>query len=132
MKTVAALANAEGGTLLFGIDNDGAVVGIDDTRKLLDRMTQLIRDWVRPHVDFDIELTEVDGKRVLLVRVAAGAEPPYGVGTTDRRIDYHVRRSGTSSTATPTEFATLCGRVSQLGCRPDPSSADGELSALQR
>ena len=55
MKTVAALANAEGGTLLFVIDNDGAVVGlgIDDTRKLLDCMTQLIRDWVRPHVDFD-------------------------------------------------------------------------------
>jgi SpoIID/LytB domain protein len=88
METVAAFANAEGGTLLFGIDSEGAVVGvgIDEMRKALDRVPQLILDWVRPHVDFDTELTEVDGKRVLLVHVAAGAEPPYGVGTTDRRI----------------------------------------------
>ena len=59
MKTVAALANAEGGTLLFGIDNDGAVVGlgIDDTRKLLDRMTQLARDGLHIDVlDGDVEL----------------------------------------------------------------------------
>ncbi|MDP9226076.1 MAG: ATP-binding protein [Actinomycetota bacterium] len=105
MKTVAAFANGEGGTLLFGIDNDGAVVGlgIPDARKTLDRTTQLVRDWVRPHVDFDTELTEVDGKQVLLVRVDAGAEPPHGVGTTDRRIDYYIRRSATSFPATPAD-----------------------------
>lgn len=115
MKTVAAFANGEGGTLLFGIDNDGAVVGlgIDDVRKTLDRATQLIRDWVRPHVDFDTELTEVDGKHVLLVRVDAGAEPPYGVGTTDRRIDYYVRRSATSFPATPADVrAFVRARIS--------------------
>jgi Putative DNA-binding domain len=105
MKTVAAFANGDGGTILFGIANDGAVVGvgIDDARKALDRTTELIRDWVRPHVDFDIELTDVDDKQVLLVRVEAGSEPPYGVGTTDRRIDYYIRRGGTTSPATPAD-----------------------------
>jgi hypothetical protein len=105
MKTVAAFANGDGGTLLFGVDDHGAVVGlgIDDARKALDRMTQLIRDWVRPHVDFDTELADVDGKQVLLVRVDSGAEPPYGVATTDRRIDYYVRRSGTTFPATPAD-----------------------------
>jgi predicted HTH transcriptional regulator len=122
MKTVAAFANREGGTLLFGIDNDGAGVGlgIDDARKALDRTTQLIRDWVRPHVDFETELTEVDGKRVLLVCVAAGAEPPYGVGTTDRGIDYYVRRSGTSSTATPADVRAVVR--ARLPARTSPGS----------
>ncbi|HET8895411.1 MAG TPA: ATP-binding protein [Gaiellaceae bacterium] len=102
MKTVAAFANGDGGAILFGIANDGAVVGvaIDDVRKALDRTTELIRDWVRPHVDFDIELADVDEKQILLVRIEAGSEPPYGVGTTDRRIDYYIRRSGTTSPAT--------------------------------
>jgi predicted HTH transcriptional regulator len=124
MKTVAAFANREGGTLLFGIDNDGAGVGlgIDDARKALDRTTQLIRAWVRPHVDFDTELTELDGKRVLLVCVAAGAEPPYGVGTTDRGIDYYVRRSGTSSTATPADVRGVVRARLPAGRRRDPSS----------
>jgi len=59
--------------------------------------------WVRPHVDFDAELADLDGKWVLLVRVNAGAEPPYGVATTDRKIDYYVRRSGTTFPASPAD-----------------------------
>lgn len=122
MKTIAAFANGEGGTLLFGIDNDGAVLGlgIDNARKTLDRTTQLIRDWVRPHVDFDAELTEVDGKQVLLVRVDAGAEPPYGVGTTERRIDYYVRRSATSFPATPADVRAFVRARLSADASPRP------------
>lgn len=122
MKTVAAFANGDGGTLMFGIDNDGAVVGcaIDDARKTLDRVTQLIRDWVRPHVDFDTELTDLDGNHVLLVRVAAGDEPPYGVGTTDRRIDYYVRRSATSSPATPADIRAFVRARLPASASPGP------------
>jgi stage II sporulation protein D len=114
MKTVAAFANREGGTLLFGIDNDGAGVGlgIDDARKALDRTTQLIRDWVRPHVDFDTDLTELDGKRVLLVCVSAGRTA--GSTTTSDAAGHRLPR------LLPM-FAALCGRVSPLGRRRDPA-----------
>jgi predicted HTH transcriptional regulator len=106
MKTVAAFANGDGGTLLFGIDDEGSVVGLPeaDIRTAIDRMTHLVNDWVRPHVHSHTELAEVDGNRVMLVRVDAGAEPPYGVGTTDRRIDYYVRRSATTFRATPADI----------------------------
>jgi hypothetical protein len=122
MKTVSAFANGEGGTLLFGIDNDGAVsgLGIDNLRATLDRTTQLIRDWVRPHVDFDTELTEVDGKQVLLVRVDTGAEPPYGVGTTERRIDYYIRRGATSFPATPADVRAFVRARLSVGAAPGP------------
>jgi hypothetical protein len=121
MKTVAAFANGEGGTLLFGIDDDGAVTGlsIDDARKTLDRTTDLIRAWVRPHVDFDTELAEVDGKQVLLVRVEAGHETPYGVGTTERRIDYYVRRGATSSPASSADVRAF------VRARLPPSMSSG-------
>jgi Putative DNA-binding domain len=105
MKTIAAFANGEGGTVLFGIDDDGGVVGLgtDDAHTATDRMTQLIRDRVRPHVYFRTELAGVDGEQVLLVRVEPGVEPPYGVGTTNRRIDYYVRRDATTFLATPAD-----------------------------
>lgn len=120
MKTVAAFANGDGGTLLFGVDNEGAVVGLatDDVRTAVDRITQLIRDRVRPTVGFDTELADIDGKQVLLVRIDAGAEPPYGVGTTDRRIDYYVRRSGTTFLATPADVrAFVQARLSETRSR---------------
>ena len=83
----------------------GDVVGLEahDPRDTIDRVTQLVSDRVRPLVNFHPELADVDGRRVLLVRVNPGAEPPYGVGTTDRRIDYYVRRGATTFPATPTD-----------------------------
>jgi hypothetical protein len=105
MKTIAAFANDEGGTLLFGVDNDGTIRGLvdDDLRGAVDRLTSLIRDWVRPLPVFHPTLASVDGMQVLLVRVQQGAETPYGVGTSDRRVDYYVRRGGTTFPATPAD-----------------------------
>jgi Schlafen, AlbA_2 len=109
MKTVAAFANGAGGTLLFGVENDGRICGfsVDDMGGAVDRMTSLIRDWVRPLVDFEPKVAEVDRKKVLLVRVKPGVETPYGVSTTDRRIDYYVRRGGTTFPATPADVRAI-------------------------
>lgn len=102
MKTVAAFANGDGGTLLFGVENDGTVCGLaEDIRGAIDRLTLLIRDWVKPLGDFQLAVADVDGKNVL--RVEPGTDTPYGVGTTERRLDYYVRRGGTTFPATPAD-----------------------------
>jgi hypothetical protein len=104
MKTVAAFANGGGGTILFGIENDGSVNGLDlDVRSAVDRLTLLIRDWVKPLVDFHPTATEIEGRTVVLVRVEPGVDAPYGVGTSERRVDYFVRRGGTTFPATPAD-----------------------------
>ena len=104
MKTVAAFANAGGGTILFGIENDGSVNGLDlDVRSAVDRLTLLIRDWVKPLVDFHPTAAEIEGRTVVLVRVEPGVETPYGVGTSERRVGYFVRRGGTTFPATPAD-----------------------------
>jgi hypothetical protein len=105
MKTVAAFANGDGGTLLFGVDDEGGVVGVAvrDRQEALDRVAQLIAAWVRPAADAESEFADLDGEQVLVVRVGRGDDAPYGVSTTERRIDYYVRRSGTTSPATPAD-----------------------------
>jgi Putative DNA-binding domain len=104
MKTVAAFANAGGGTILFGVENDGAVNGLDiDVRSAIDRLTLLIRDWIKPLVDFHPTAAEIEGKTVVLVHVEPGVDTPYGVGTSERRVDYFVRRGGTTFPATPAD-----------------------------
>jgi hypothetical protein len=105
MKTVAAFANGFGGTLLFGVEDDGHVRGLggEYTRRSVDRLTNLIRDWVRPLPDFEAEMVEVAGGGVIAVNVASGNEAPYGIGTNDRDIRYFVRRAGTTFPATPAD-----------------------------
>jgi hypothetical protein len=103
MKTAAAFANGDGGTLLPGVDNEGGVVGIGDEnpRNAADRVASLLTDWVRPRIHFNLELVTIDTATVLVADVFPGADTPYGVGTTDRVVTYYVRRGGNSFPATP-------------------------------
>jgi hypothetical protein len=105
MKTIAAFANGGGGTVLFGVDDEGLVLGLgaDSTSGAVDRLTNMVSDWVRPLPDFDVETVAIAGRAVLAVRVPPGAHAPYGVGTTDRDIRYYVRRGGTTFPATPAD-----------------------------
>lgn len=105
MKTVAAFANAGGGTVLFGVEDDGRIVGVGEhyARRSLDRLTNLIRDWVRPLPGFECEMVEVAGHGVIAINVASGREAPYGVGKDERDIRYYIRRAGTTFPASPAD-----------------------------
>jgi hypothetical protein len=105
MKTVAAFANGVGGTLLFGVEDDGRVVGVGDQhiRQSLDRLTNLISDWVRPLPDFACETVEVIGRAVIAVDVVSGSDAPYATGKNERDMRYYVRRAGTTFPATPAD-----------------------------
>jgi hypothetical protein len=124
MKTVAAFANANGGTILFGVDNHGVVVGLefDSGRSAMDRVTNLVTDWVRPPVDFTTLVTEVEGKPVLLLEVERGQETPYGIGTNDRGLEYFIRRNGTSMPARADEV-----RAAVQARTPTPQGRFGRL-----
>jgi hypothetical protein len=121
MKTVAAFANGGGGSLLFGVDDDGEVVGLgaDVSQEAVDRLTSLIDAWVRPRVTFSSALVDVRGARVLLVDVAGGADPPYGVGTKDQDVVYYMRRGATTFPAGPLDIRTfVLSRIESTSALP--------------
>ena len=49
-KTVIAFANSEGGTIYIGVDDDGTVVGIDNIGDEMLRLSNMIRDAIKPDV----------------------------------------------------------------------------------
>lgn len=110
MKTVAAFANGAGGSVVFGVDDeDHTIIGLGDayTRKNLDRLTNLITDWVRPLPHFRSAMVEINGKGLIVLDIAPGDEPPYGVGTDERNVQYYVRRGATTFPASPSNLRAL-------------------------
>lgn len=57
---MAAFATGEGGTLLYGVNNDGEVVGINRASGVEERLTNLVRTWISPLPEFSIETLPVD------------------------------------------------------------------------
>ena len=78
-KTAAAFANCDGGTIYIGIDDDGLVCGVPDADATMLRVTNALRDAIRPDVTMfvDCHYTDMDGKTVVAVSVQRGTARPY-------------------------------------------------------
>jgi len=88
LKTVGAYANYNDGEIIFGIDDNGAFVGVKNAKEESLRIENMINDSLVPVPDFKIEVTEKGNAEVILLDVKKGKDTPYYYkGTAYRRSD---------------------------------------------
>lgn len=96
------------GTLYIGVNDDGTVCGIDDVDGTMLRVTNAVRDTVRPDVTMFVECHNdlMDEKPIVCVTVQRGTARPYYLrGKGIRPEGVYVRRG--ASTVPATEAAIL-------------------------
>ena len=75
LKTVSAYANYGEGVIMFGIADDGTVVGMENPVDACLRIENMINDNIDPHPDFTIEINEK--LKVVKLTVEEGNNKPY-------------------------------------------------------
>lgn len=75
LKTVSAFANYGGGEILFGVNDDGQAVGVEDTQETCLSIENKINDSVSPAPDYSIAVNEAT--RVVSLMVKEGLHKPY-------------------------------------------------------
>src|SRR5215217_8868381 len=77
LKTLIAFANTAGGTLLIGKDNNGRIIGIDDVFAAEEQLANAIADSISPPLMPEIETTSLEGKALIIIRIAHWRGPFY-------------------------------------------------------
>ena len=75
LKTVSAFSNYDGGTILFGVDDDGNIKGLSDIIKACLDIENKINDNISPQPDYVLEPNEVNKTIKLIVK--SGLQKPY-------------------------------------------------------
>lgn len=75
LKTVSAYASYDGGTIMFGIDDSGKTVGLDNPDMLCLKIENKINDSIRPQPEYSLSVNSKD-KTIKLV-VYPGTSKPY-------------------------------------------------------
>ncbi|MFN8623597.1 MAG: ATP-binding protein [Chloroflexota bacterium] len=103
LVTVAGFLNAAGGTLLIGVDDDGAIHGLDEDYAVVPgRDRDGFELWLRTLMgerlgravtaDVGVSFEAIDGKDVCRVDVAPAERPVFlGTGGGARTADFHLR-----------------------------------------
>jgi predicted HTH transcriptional regulator len=107
---IVALANTEGGTIVFGVNDNLRVEGVDDAEEVREELVRLCRDEVVPALVPFIELVSFDnGRRVVAIDIE-GKRRPYQ--TRDGR--YFIRIGADKREATREELSSLMEDVRPL------------------
>ena len=106
LKSVSAFANGSGGSLFFGIDNDGNVKGLDDVQYICETVSCKIRDYMDPLPEVEMIPQEIDGLYILQLKVNSGHYTPYYYVGDGQRVAF-VRIGDESIPATAEQMVRL-------------------------
>jgi ATP-dependent DNA helicase RecG len=100
LKSVSAFANGVGGSLYFGVSDDGVAIGLDEPQKVAEQLSELIKARIEPALkNFVLEPLDVDGKNIVRIQIAGGKNAPYYyTGDGDKTAYY---RAGNESALAP-------------------------------
>lgn len=120
LKTIAAYLNSEGGTLLIGVDDSGAVLGLDNdfsTFKKPDKIDEFLKHFDnlisksfgdRFHHHLKVTFPTVEGKTICTVNVTDKASEEVWFLTQDEgdkkpEEKFYIRRSASTIELSPSE-----------------------------
>ena len=98
-ETLVAFSNTRGGTILFGVNDNGEVVG-EYQRDVEQRIMDLVTNTIEPSISLAVRWEEIDEKPICLVQVEEGENKPYNY----RNRGVYVRRGSTDRIASRYEL----------------------------
>ena len=77
LKSVSAFANTDGGSLFYGVNDEGEIVGLENVQTDADFISEMIKARLDPVPEVLLIPIEHEGRALLEVKVKAGVLTPY-------------------------------------------------------
>lgn len=98
-KEIVAFANTKGGTIYVGIDDNGKAVGVKDSKKDIESITNMINRGIKPDLTLftNVYAKAIDGKEVIIIEVQSAPDKPYYLSEKGLKSSGVFIRHGSSS-----------------------------------
>ena len=109
-KEIIAFANCDGGKLYIGVRDDGTVVGLNNPDEVSLRISNMVRDSIKPDVTMFLhyQTIEENGKEIVAVDIQRGTDRPYYLAKKGMRPEgVYVRQGYSSVPATDTAIRRM-------------------------
>jgi len=118
-RTVCGMLNQQGGIVIVGVLDDGEVIGIHDSKMLVDELHEYLATSISPLPLVSAACHEVNGKKLIVVDVPQGADKPYSV---NRSIFVRVGKQTLKADASQTSSIVqkAASQYDRWECEPLP------------
>ncbi len=89
-RAMIAFANTKGGHILFGVDDDGSIVGVESEKSEIDLIHEAGKMFCLPEIDPVLDIVPIEDKDVIVAYVTESSDKPhYFVGATNGHGNHH-------------------------------------------
>ena len=78
-REMIAFANTRGGVLLFGVDDNKEIVGVDSEKSEAELIKDAGLNYCEPPLDFNIEYFDLNGKEIVVVKIPESDKKPHRI-----------------------------------------------------
>ncbi len=91
-REIIAFANTAGGYLIIGVDDDGAIVGVQSEKEIVE-LVEVARHYITPDLDLETEIVEIEFLDVVVVHIPNSARKPHRLISDDPTERPHERKA---------------------------------------
>lgn len=88
LKSISAFANGIGGAIIWGVSDNGELVGLADPKTVSEKISEIIKTKMDPIPSVILNHHSKDGKDFIVLTVLSGQETPYYYVSDGNRIAY--------------------------------------------
>jgi predicted HTH transcriptional regulator len=86
-KEMIAFANTKGGYLIFGVDDDREVVGVDSEKSESEMIKDAAENYCEPSLTYSIDFIEVYGKEIVVATIPESESKPHRIQDYQNELD---------------------------------------------
>jgi predicted HTH transcriptional regulator len=90
-KTLSSFANTNGGIILFGVDDDGTIVGVESEKTELDLIDESAEFYCDPPVTVSIKIVPYNHRDVIVATVEESDTKPHYVKEENEEMNVFIR-----------------------------------------
>ena len=86
-REMIAFANTKGGYIMFGVDDDREVVGVDSEKSESEMIKDAAENYCEPPLKYSIDFIELYGKEVVVVTIPESDNKPHRIQDYQNELD---------------------------------------------
>ncbi len=118
LKEIVALANTKGGIIYIGIDDNGQIIGVDAPERLIEKISSLIHDSIKPDLTCfsEIACEMADDRPIVKIAIQRGTKRPYYIRDKGLKPSgVYIRLGNTSVPATESAIRNMIAESDDAG-----------------
>ncbi|MFZ2324750.1 MAG: ATP-binding protein [Ignavibacteriaceae bacterium] len=89
-REMIAFANTKGGYILFGIDDDKKIIGVESEKETTELVKDTAINFCEPAVEYFIQYKEITGKEIVIVDVPESNKKPHRLQDYTNTLDVNT------------------------------------------